>query len=245
MTSTVETALPVQGDKVSVWIARHWLAVVNAAWGIFVGLPWLAPIAMRAGWARLANALYFVYSFFCHQYANRSFFLFGPKVMYSYTELLPYAPDANTFLGLRAFRGAPELGYKVAWSDRMVWLYGGIFVAGVGYALLRRKFSPLSWRAFVLMLVPLALDGGTHVISDFFGVGHGFRYNNAWLAVLTTQAFPPEFYVGNGVGSFNFLMRMLTGLLTAVAIVWAIYPRLDQTFAPLLQAEGGHSNASL
>ena len=84
-----------------------------------------------------------------------------------------------------------------------------------------------------MMLVPLAIDGGTHVISDLFGVGHGFRYSNGWLAVLTANAFPTQFYVGNAVGSFNFLMRLFTGLLAAVAIVWVVYPRLERAFAPL------------
>ncbi len=233
MTQMAQAVAPAKGDRISLWIARHWLAMVNAAWGALVGLPWLAPIAMKAGWTRLADALYFVYGFFCHQYANRSFFLFGPKVMYAYTELLRYTADADTWMGLRAFRGTPELGYKVAWSDRMVWLYGGIFVAGLAFAFLREQISPLSWRAFILMLAPLAIDGGTHVISDLFGVGHGFRYSNEWLAVLTANAFPAQFYVGNAVGSFNFLMRLFTGLLAAVAIVWVVYPRLDRAFAPL------------
>jgi len=215
-------------DSISHWVAAHWLALVNTAWGILVTVPWLAPVAMHSGWTRLANAIYFTYSFLCHQYANRSFFLFGPKVMYAHTELLPYAANIGTWWGLRAFRGAPGLGYKVAWSDRMVWMYGSIFAAGLLFALVRRKVRPLPWLAFVLLLAPLALDGGTHFISDLFGVGQGFRYTNGWLAVLTGNALPAYFYVGNAPGSFNFLMRFITGVISGLAIVWFVYPRLQR-----------------
>jgi len=105
------------------WFSRHWLAWANLAWGMIVGLPWLAPVLMRIGAIGPARAIYFAYSFLCHQLANRSFFLFGPKWTYSYMELLSYLPDIDIRLGLRAFIGAPELGYKVAWSDRMVSLF--------------------------------------------------------------------------------------------------------------------------
>ena len=228
--TTTQARVVAASDSMTRWVAAHWLALVNLAWGVLVTVPWLAPVAMRAGWTRLADAIYFVYGFLCHQYANRSFFLFGPKVMYTYTELLPYAADADTWWGLRAFRGTPELGYKIAWSDRMVWMYGSIFVAGLLFALVRRKARPLSWPLLVLLLTPLALDGGTHVISDLFGVGQGFRYTNGWLAALTGNALPTQFYVGNAPGSFNFLMRLVTGVLSGFAIVWFVYPRLQRAF---------------
>lgn len=227
MTSSTRVAHSVEYvNQAASWAIRHWLGIVNITWGVLVGGPWLAPIAMVLGWTGVANVVYFLYSFLCHQYANRSFFLFGPKLMYSYTELLPYTSDATTWWGLRAFRGNADLGYKVAWSDRMVWLYGSIFLAGLLFALLRGRIRPLSWKLFILMLVPLALDGSTHVISDLFGVGQGFRYTNAWLASLTASRWPTSFYVGNAPGSFNFLMRLITGVMSGVAVVWFAYPRL-------------------
>ncbi|MBU1878951.1 MAG: DUF2085 domain-containing protein, partial [Chloroflexi bacterium] len=185
-------------------ISRHWLAGVNLAWGVLWGLPWLAPILMKAGATGPAQAIYWAYSFLCHQLADRSFFLFGPKLMYSYTELLPYAPGAGTWLGLRAFVGTAELGYKVAWSDRMVSLYGGFLLGGLLFALLRHRLKPPNRRTtgviVGLMMVPMAVDGITHWISDLAGLGQGFRDNNAWLAVLTGHLFPTAFYVGNELG---------------------------------------------
>ncbi len=237
--TTAQAGFVSQVDRTARWVTAHWLALVNTAWGVVVTLPWMAPVAMAAGWTRLANAIYVAYGFLCHQYANRSFFLFGPKLMYAYTELLPYAADADTWWGLRAFRGAPEVGYKVAWSDRMVWMYGSIFAAGLVFALVRRRVRPLSWRTFLLLLLPLALDGGTHVISDLFGVGQGFRYTNAWLAALTGGVFGPQFYVGNAPGSFNFLMRMVTGILSGVAVVWFAYPHVQRAAETMYPLEHG------
>ncbi len=46
------------------WFAKHWLMVFNAFWGLFVILPWLAPIFMQLGWTRAGRILYFVYNFF-------------------------------------------------------------------------------------------------------------------------------------------------------------------------------------
>jgi uncharacterized membrane protein len=219
-------------------LSRHWLAWANLFWGVLVGLPWLAPVLMKMGAIRPARAIYFVYSFLCHQFANRSFFLFGPKLMVSYTELLPFAPNANTWLGLRTFIGTPELGYKVAWSDRMVSMYGGIFLGGLIFALLRPRLRLPGWRAFGLMIalmIPMIVDGTTHWVSDLAGVGRGFRYTNAWLAALTGNLFPQSFYVGNELGSFNSWMRLITGLLFGLAAAWMIVPLLESSFQDVRQ----------
>lgn len=211
-------------------LGRHWLAGVNLLMGVLVGLPWLAPILMKIGATSPAWAIYFVYSFLCHQLADRSFFLFGPRWMYSYTELLPFASSGNARLWLRAFVGTPELGYKVAWSDRMVALYGSLFLGGLLFALLRRRLRPLNWRVFGLLISPMILDGTTHLLSDLAGLERGFRYDNAWLAALTGNLLPQGFYVGNGLGSFNSWMRLSTGLLFGLAVAWISYPALDAIF---------------
>jgi uncharacterized membrane protein len=209
------------------WLSRHWLAWINALWGILVGLPWLAPILMHAGAIRWSRAIYAFYGLLCHQLANRSFFLFGQKWMYGYEEFLFYAPQANTPRGLREFIGNPDLGYKVAWSDRMVSFYGGILLGGIAFALMRRWATPLKWAWVLLLIAPIVIDGGTHMLSDLSGVGNGFRYTNGWLAYLTRNALPSAFYVGNALGSFNSWMRLITGLLAGLAIAWLVYPLLD------------------
>jgi hypothetical protein len=75
------------------------------------------------------------------------------------------------------------------------------------------------------------MDGGTHAISDLAGIGQGFRDTNVWLAMLTNNALPASFYAGDALGSFNSLMRFITGLLAGLAIGWIIFPYLFQSQA--------------
>ncbi len=112
----------------------------------------------------------------------------------------------------------------------MVSLYGGIFLGGILYVLLRRWLRSPRWALLLLMIVPIVLDGGTHAISDWSGMGRGFHYDNAWLAYLTQNAFPRSFYIGNELGSFNSWMRLITGLSAGLGIAWMLHPPLDNAF---------------
>jgi uncharacterized membrane protein len=225
-----QRALVIWLQKQVLGLSRHWLAWTNLFWGVLFGLPWLAPVLMQVGASGPARGIYFFYGFLCHQYANRSFFLFGPKVMYTFTELQPSASNAGTWLGLRAFVGTTELGYKVAWSDRMISMYGGILLGGLIFALVRHRLRPPCWLTFGLLLAPITIDGITHMIADLAGVGQGFRYDNAWLATLTGNLFPESFYLGNALGSLNSWMRLITGLLCGLAVVWLAYPYVEAHF---------------
>jgi uncharacterized membrane protein len=211
-------------------LSRRWLAWANAAMGVYVSLPWLAPVLMAAGARRFARIIYLAYSTACHQLANRSFFLFGPQLTYSYAQLAQHVPGADAWPALRAFIGTPELGYKVAWSDRMVTMYGGIFLGGLIYGLLRGRIRQPRWWVAVLLGAPMVVDGATHFVSDLAGVGQGFRYYNRWLVALTAHALPETFYSGTQLGSFNSWMRLGTGLLFGWAIVWVLYAALDSLF---------------
>lgn len=214
-------------------LMRYWLLIFIVVYGVFNALPFLAPVLMKVGWIGGANAIYTFYSALCHQMAQRSFFLFGDHVMYNLDQLpitLTGRTGTDTLL-LRHFRGNEILGWKVAWSDRMVSLYGGIWLAGVVYGIgsLFRPVKPISIWVFGLLALPLILDGGTHMISDSLGgLTTGFRYHNDWLASLTGHALPESFYSGDAWGSFNSWMRLLTGGLFATGVVWFAFPLVDR-----------------
>ncbi|MGQ0601876.1 MAG: DUF2085 domain-containing protein [Anaerolineales bacterium] len=211
-------------------IVRHWLLILNVVMGLYAGLPWLAPVLMKIGWAGPANVIYLIYSTQCHQLPQRSFFLFGEKLMYSLAEIQAAWQATTDPLVLRQFVGDAEMGWKVAWSDRMVSMYTGVFVAGLVYALLRRWMKTLPLWVAVLLMLPLVMDGGTHLVSDFAGIGNGFRDTNVWLASLTFNALPPAFYSGDALGSFNSWMRLITGVLFAAGLVLWSFPHLDEAF---------------
>lgn len=212
--------------------SRRWLLFISLFIGVFTGLPWLAPLFMAWGWTRAANAIYLFYSTQCHQMPQRSFFLFGDRLMYSLQTIQMVWQDSNNPLILRQFIGDATMGWKVAWSDRMVYMYTALFVAGLLYWPLRRRIKPLPWWGLILFLLPMGIDGVTHMISDFTGgIGGGFRYTNTWLATLTNNILPVTFYVGDALGSFNAWMRLLSGVFFGLGVVWFAYPRLQDAFA--------------
>jgi uncharacterized membrane protein len=122
------------------------------------------------------------------------------------------------------------MGWKVAWSDRMVAMYLSAFFFTVLWWLNRRRIGRLPWWGFALLLLPMALDGTSHFISDFYGIGQGFRDQNLWLALLTHNAFPASFYAGDALGSFNSWMRLISGVLFGLGVVWFGFPYLDDIF---------------
>ncbi len=218
-------------QNISHWLGDHWFALFLLIYGLWVFTPFLAPVFMRLGWDGAGQTIYFLYSFFCHQLPERSFFLFGAKPMYSLAEIRVAWQDTLNPLILRRFIGNESLGWKVAWSDRMVSFYTSIWLFAALWYPLRRRVRPLAWWGFVLFLLPLALDGSSHLISDLAGIGQGFRDTNEWLRMLTKDAFPATFYAGDALGSFNSLMRFITGLLAGLGIVWLAFPYIFQTQA--------------
>jgi uncharacterized membrane protein len=147
--------------------------------------------------------------------------------MYGLAEIQAAWQNTNDPLVLRQFIGNTQMGWKVAWSDRMVSMYGSLFLWSLAFWPLRKRLKPLPWWGLVMLLLPTAIDGFTHLLSDLSGgVGDGFRFSNIWLAVLTNHAFAPTFYVGDALGSFNAWMRLVSGLLFGLGVVWFAYPRL-------------------
>lgn len=211
------------------WLTYHWLEVFLVIYGLWVFLPFLAPVFMKLGWTGAGNALYFFYSFFCHQLPERSFFLFGPKIMYPLNEIQAAWQNTIDPMILRKFTGSATLGWKIAWSDRMISFYTSIWLAAVIWWPLRHKVKPLAWQGFVLLLLPIALDGGTHMLSDFAGIGQGFRDSNQWLALLMNNSFAASFYAGDALGSFNSWMRLITGTLAGLGIVWFAFPHIQES----------------
>ena len=200
------------------WLVRHWFAVFVVFWGVWTLIPIAAPALMLLGMTKWASAIYFFENFFCHQLPERSLFLFGLKPMYSLAEIKSVWP-LNDFLGLRQFVGNPTWGYRVAECNRTIAMNASLWLCALGWLPFRRKVKPLPWWGFVLLLLPLALDGGTHTINDVMtGMsGAGFRDTNAWLQFLTKDVFPRWFYVGDALGSFNDDMRWITGGLAGLA----------------------------
>jgi uncharacterized membrane protein len=193
---------------------------------IWIGLPWLAPVLMKMGWDSLAKPIYWLYSFQCHQLPQRSFFLFGPQSMYSLSEVQEIWQNTSNPLILRQFIGSPELGFKVAWSDRMISAYSSILVGGIFWYFTRKRLRIFPIWAVALLALPMAIDGVSHMVSDLAGIEEGFRYTNEWLAQLTQYRLPVSFYEGTTIGSFNSWMRLISGTLFGIGAGWFVFSSL-------------------
>ncbi len=217
-------------DRLAYWLGEHWLGLFIVFYGAYVLTPFLAPILMEAGATRPADGIYALYSLVCHQLPERSIFFFGPQPMYSLQQIKAvWSQDG--FFGLRQFIGNAQMGYKMAWSDRMISFYGSIWVGGLIFALFRKhlkQLNPVVW--FLTAIVPVGLDGVTHMINDFLAgtTGTGFRDTNSWLQFLTGNIFPSWFYAGDALGSFNSDMRWITGILFGLMTVWFIFPMIEE-----------------
>ncbi|MGE5250128.1 MAG: DUF2085 domain-containing protein [Bacteroidota bacterium] len=206
------------------WLSDHWFGCFLVLYGLWVFIPFLAPVLMHLGWQRPAGAIYFIYSFFCHQLPERSIFLFGARGMYSLGEIQAAWQNTLNPMILRQFIGNEVMGWKIAWSDRMISFYTSVWLFAVAWWPLRRKLRPVSWVVFALLLLPMALDGGSHAWSDIAGLGQGFRDANQWLALATGNSLPAWFYAGDALGSFNSWARWVTGILAGLGLAWLVFP---------------------
>lgn len=178
----VRAALAERVDGVVVWIARHWLALFNTVIAVYLLLPLVAPFLARAGLSTPASLIYSAYSFTCHQLPERSYFLFGERPFYSLSALETQGlPKGLGLFQKRAYRGNEISGYKIAFCQRDVAIYGSLLGAGLIFGLVRRRLRPPSFSVYILFLVPMAVDGFTQLF--------GLRESSWWLRTLTGGLF--------------------------------------------------------
>ena len=191
------------------WLSKHWLAMVNLFILVYVGLPFAAPVLMKAGWTAPARVVYTIYKPLCHQLAFRSWFLFGEEPVYPRAEYearvgMNGARWPELFAQAREFVGGGTTGYKVGLCERDVATYAALFLAGLTYAVLRRRgLRPMPFWLFILVgVLPIGLDGGSQFVSLFI------------------SAVPARESV--------WQLRVLTGGLFGLSIAWLAYPYIQE-----------------
>jgi DNA-binding NarL/FixJ family response regulator len=75
---------------------------------------------MKLGLNRAGNAVYFIYSFFCHQLPERSFFLFGQKTMYSLNQIQRVWQDTINIMESSLSRSKTKIRALLADDHHMV-----------------------------------------------------------------------------------------------------------------------------
>jgi uncharacterized membrane protein len=207
-------------DRFSYWLSRHYMTIFNTLVLIYVGLPFLAPVFMALGFTAPARLIYRGYGAVCHQFAFRSWFLFGEQPVYPREAariegMLTYSQatglDETDQLAARQFLGNPQLGYKIALCERDVAIYGGILLFGLVFSLTGKRLKSLPWYIWILVgILPVAVDGISQLLSQP-------PFNT--LPVLSQIPYRE---------STPFL-RTLTGGLFGLATAWFGYPMVEET----------------
>ena len=224
----------VRTNRLILRVSRHWLTVALVFLFLYTGLAFTAPILMEAGFTGAANVLYKLYSPLCHQFAFRSWFLFGDQVAYpraaagsglksfeAYAAQDPHFAGVNLYqwsaeleLAARSFKGDPQMGYKTALCERDVAIYGSMLLAGLLFTRVRRWLRPAPlWLYLMLGLMPIGLDG----FSQMFGYPP-FQF---WPVRETLPGF-----------------RLLTGALFGIMNVWLAFPYLEMSLQEAVEAIG-------
>jgi uncharacterized membrane protein len=215
-TSTASRATAI-ANRISLWFARHWMAVINAFLAVYIGLPFLAPVLMFFGMERPAQIIYQGYLFLCHELPQRSYFLFGMQPVYTLEQLTILAgvdqlPGYPLYGAYRSFVGNPVVGYKVALCQRDVAIYGTMLVFGLLFSLMRNRIRPLPlWAYLVFGLIPIGLDGGSQLIG----------YLLPWI---WAESVPRE---------STWWLRSITGALFGLCTMWLALPSLHESFVSM------------
>lgn len=218
------------GDRISFWIAKRYLLILNLFMLIYVGLPLLAPTLMKLGAEGSAQVIYRVYKPLCHQFGFRSFFLFGEQPFYPLAEanLAGYKTfeEATGITGVddpynmarfeaRNYVGDESVGYKTALCQRDIAIYLAILIFGVTYGATGRRFKSLHWVAWILLgMGPIGLDGFSQLFSQF---------NWDWLNTLVPYRESTPY------------LRVLTGALFGFFTAWFAYPNIEESMSETRQ----------
>ena len=210
-------------DRFSYWLSKHYLAIFNLFLLLYVGTPFLAPVFKKVGWNAPAAVVYKIYSPLCHQWAFRSFFLFGEQAFYPHAaakvlgaltfEQVSGISDLNdpSRLQARQFEGTPLLGYKVAFCERDVAIWGAMALFGLVFAATGRRLPKLHWIVWILVgMLPIGLDGFSQLFSQ--------------IPIALIQTYLPY------RESTPFL-RTVTGFLFGFSTAWFMFPLIEETMA--------------
>ncbi len=223
-------------DKLILGIARHWKAIAISTFILVLGTAILAPALMALGLTDAGQSIYRFYAPHDHQFPHRTYFLFGQiggLQSYSLAQILDWGANPED---LRSFVGNPEIGYKTALNHRMLAIFVGLLVGASLWTMgiLRPKDERL---LLAFLTLPMMLDAIGHMFSERI---YGLQDINLLIVLLSGRVFSLEFYAATAIGSLNWWLRTLTGLLFGLATSWYLGSYFEHKFGEIIrQVEPG------
>lgn len=152
--------------------AIRWVPALIVSFLFFLNmLPILAPILACFGEKRISSFIYWLYQFTCHQKASRSFFI---------------------------------CDHQNGWCARCTFLWFATFASSVVsfyYKPIANYFKGLSFKAALVLVLPLVLDGGIQFIATIYSLytrTEPFYESTNSIRAITGALF------GTGIGLFLF-----------------------------------------
>jgi uncharacterized membrane protein len=109
----------------------------------------------------------------------------------------------------RLFEGNAQLGYKVAYCERDVSIWGAMALFAIIYSLTGRRLPKLHWAAWIIVgLVPIGLDGFSQLFSQM-----PIAFIHSILPYRESTPF----------------LRTLTGFLFGFSTAWFMFPLIEET----------------
>lgn len=203
-------------DRVTYWLSRSYIWLISLFLLLYVGLPFLAPVFMKAGMDLPAKVIYTVYKPLCHQLSFRSWFIYGeqfyyPRELAGLTNVMTYEQiTGNETIDIRAaqrFVGNEVVGFKVALCERDTAIYGSMLLFALIFIVSGRRIKPLPWYFWLIFgLIPIGLDG----FSQLPGLSASLP---AWLP--HRESTP--------------LLRTITGSLFGLLTAWYLFPLIEES----------------
>jgi uncharacterized membrane protein len=238
--------LALRANMLLLRFCRNWLRFAIGFLAVYVSLPFAAPTLMHLGLRGPGELLYTLYSPFCHQFAFRSFFLYGEQYAYpreiSSSSLTPfevYALQSPAFIEAYkrqyAYYHGGALPEDITIDDLRAftpWLqfaardFRGDEVMGYKHTLCERDitiYSALLAGAIIFSRVRGRLRPVPILLYGFLGLGPiGLDGFSQMLGYPPFNLWPQRETLP--------LFRVVTGALFGLMSAWLAFPYLEMSF---------------
>lgn len=168
--------------SVASFIVKHWLFLVNLAVFIFIVPILLYPYFMYTGNPTLVTIAGFIHA--------------------AYHVTCHQLPERSLFI----------FGYEMAVCARCFAIYVAFLAGGIMFAFMRKWLKPWDIKYYILLCVPMAIDGFTQLFGVAIPRAIGPNWQLIWMVESTNE------------------LRLITGAIFGLASALFVYPYIQAIF---------------